>query len=644
MKCQYCGGEIPDTAMFCIHCGQKVVKPAETKPAIDPSAFDEPETTVLSMDQIAPRTEAAAPSSPAAAIPFTPADPFGPATQQSFSPEPSFQPGPSFQPQSAPETNFQPQQSFTPEPSFQPQSAPEPSFQPQQSFTPEPNFQPEPSFQPDVPTAPDGFVPIGAAGSKAQGSFTQPQSQAGSFGQTAGGFAPQANAQPQGQSFAPQQNQPASFGPQGGALNNFQQAGFQQQYGGNFQQSGFEPDQPKKKSKAGLIIGIAAAALVLVAAIILIILKPWAKPKTVDIDLNPYASMTFSGNNGAGTFQFTFDETKFVNENKETIQWMNKKLADETPASQHYYDYCINGDFSAKSGTLSNGDKVVLTWKINEEWAPYFNVNVTSASKEFTVSGLTDIQSKDPFEGYQLMFTGTSPYIDAYGDSSSVPEPFAGLQYKIEPQYDLKAGDTVTVTLMTWEDQDPTAMLEQTYAVHPSTLTKTFTVENTDAYITKAADIPADAMQQLIDVGQLVFEDSETLPDNLKVGSFEYVGNLFLTIKEPDYNSVNNALFTLFKVSVTVTDKVTETNEAGEQVETEKTIDYVYYYDVEYDDLVLAADGTIDIGNLYYYTTTDTVTLTESNITVYGYANTTDYVNSFNSTLESYNIENNLTE
>ena len=630
MKCQFCGGEIPDTAVFCIHCGQRQNKPASepVKPAFG----------------LAPEPEPAKPAYDASQVMVS----LGGSQPVPEAPKPSFRPEPSFQPEPEPIPE--------PEPSFQP------SFQPTQIPEPEPvksSFQPEPSFQPQQSFQTGSFQPVQEPQNNFQtGSFQPVQEPQNNF-QT-GSFQPQNSFQPQQGNFQPQQGgfqpQQGNFQPQQGSFQP-QQGGYQPQQGGyqpqnNFQQGGFqpggyEPEQPKKKKgKAGLIIGIIAALLDIAAVVVLLVVKPF-KPKMVDVNLNDYATMTFDGNSGKGTYTFSFDSTKFVKDNEDTIKWMDKKNATENAPAYDYYLYCVDGTFSGgENGKLKNGDTVTVTWKINEEWAPFFNVNVAQPSKTFTVEGLPEIEELDPFNGFELSFEGTSPYIDAYGDSSRVPEAFQYLQYKIEPQYDLSEGDTVTVTLLDWNDQDPTAQLEAEFGVHPITTSKTYTVIAGGTYVTSASQIPQEEMDYLIEIGQMIYQQDEVdagnVPSNVTVKNFEYAGNLFLTLKEPDYYSTNNALFCLYKVDITVTYKVKEKDGDSEK-EVEKTMDYTYYYDVEYDDLILLSDGTINIDDLWYYTPSDSFSTDKGDVTLYGYTSVETYLASFeNAGLDAYTIENNI--
>ena len=635
MKCQYCGGEIPDSAMFCVHCGQKVIKapePAAPSFAPEPKAPDNNASQVMISFGNQTASEPKAPSYDTSSFQaFAPKEepkPFAPQPE----PQPSYQTS-SFQPVKEEPKAFAPQPE--PQPSFQPQS----SFQPVQSAAPQQNFQPQSNYQPGQPgPAPSNYQP-GKPG-------PQPQNfQTGSFQPVQS--APQRNEQPgfQTGSFQPMQSAPqqdfqtGSFQPmQSGPQQGYQQPGYP---------GGFEPEPAKKKGKAGLIIGIIVGLLVIAAAVVLILLKPW-KPKPVDVSLNDYATMTFDGRSGSGTYTFAFDSTKFVKDYEETIKWMDKKNATENAPAYDYYLYCVDGTFSGgENGKLKNGDTVTVTWKINEEWAPFFNANILEPYKTFTVEGLPEIEELDPFNGFELTFEGTSPYIDAYGDSSRVAEAFQYLQYKIDPQYNLSEGDTVTVTLLDWSDQDPTAQLEADFGVHPITTSKTYTVMAGGSYVTSASQIPQEDLDYIIDIGKAIFQQDEVdagyIPSNVTIKSIEYAGNLFLTLKEPDYYSTNNALFCLYKIDISVTYKETEKDESGTEKEVEKTADYTYYYDIEYDDLILQKDGKINVEDLYYYTPADTFSIDKGDIQFYGYTSKETYLASFESAgLDAYTIENNL--
>ena len=72
-------------------------------------------------------------------------------------------------------------------------------------------------------------------------------------------------------------------------------------------------------------------------------------------------------------------------------------------------------------------------------------------------------------------------------------------------------------------------------------------------------------------------------------------------------------------------------------------MDYTYYYDVEYDDMILLSDGTINIDDLWYYTPGDQFTTDKGDVTLNGYTSVETYLASFeNAGLDAYNMENNI--
>ena len=126
--------------------------------------------------------------------------------------------------------------------------------------------------------------------------------------------------------------------------------------------------------------------------------------------------------------------------------------------------------------------------------------------------------------------------------------------------------------------------------------------------------------------------------------SFDYIGNVFMTIKEPDYSVTNNAFFSVYKVVVTVTTKVKQTAEDGTETEVDQATDYTYYYDVEYDDVIVSADGVVDYNNVYYYTPYSTITLKDTDITLYGYESVDAYLAIFDAEeFAPYNVTKNVT-
>lgn len=116
-------------------------------------------------------------------------------------------------------------------------------------------------------------------------------------------------------------------------------------------------------------------------------------------NLNNYISIQFSGNNTKGYANVKFDKDKFLNDYEDKIKfkqgmeeryiflygYVHKSPAD---AITKYISLSLN-----KTHSLSNGEKVQVTWNIDDvKIKTYFEFNYTYSTKNFVVSGLNEIQ------------------------------------------------------------------------------------------------------------------------------------------------------------------------------------------------------------------------------------------------------------
>ena len=263
--------------------------------------------------------------------------------------------------------------------------------------------------------------------------------------------------------------------------------------------------QPKKKMKKGLLIGIIAGAVALVAivAVLLLVVFPIGKVK---IDLAKYVKVEYSGYDGGGRATATFDRDKFLEDYSGKINYSKKyaSLEDEGFfAAEELIDYYASCYMDSIDSDLKNGDEVNCFIWVDPMTTKVFNVSLKNERKiiaegglnvSFTVEGLEEAELFDPFEGIKFSYTGVEPYAELKIDWSGCPEETKENDYyfEVDKQYDLKNGDKVTITL----DEYAIDYFLTQYGKAPSPTTYTFTVEGAPVLLTSLSQIDATSMSE----------------------------------------------------------------------------------------------------------------------------------------------------
>lgn len=260
------------------------------------------------------------------------------------------------------------------------------------------------------------------------------------------------------------------------------------------------------------------------------------------INLNNYISVSFSGYNLAGHASVRFDEEKFLLDNINDISYNEDNL-------QVYRElYGDNGKSAAnniirnisvklnKSSYLSNGDIVEIVWEINtQKLETYFNWKYICPPQSFTITGLKEAPTFDPFEDVNLTFSGIAPYAKAIVFSNNNRTG----SYTISPNKNLKNGDKVKVT---YYCADKSTMVAN-YGVYPSSYEKTYVVNGLDTYVQSIKELTNEQLDKLVSdarekiwfVGYGNYKDAK------------YCGNYFYYTKAEPINEKGNTICFIFE-------------------------------------------------------------------------------------------------
>ena len=288
------------------------------------------------------------------------------------------------------------------------------------------------------------------------------------------------------------------------------------------------------------------------------------------VDLFDYVSLSFTGINGYGTAVLDVD--------------------DRFP-----YDTEVYFEASITEG-LSNGDEVTVYARANDwsstDLTTYFIQSYGKApeslEKTFTVDGLGEGESFDPFDYIELSIEGISPEGRLSCNIKEQAGIMDGVTADISQTSDLANGDEVTVTLTYEYDNDDTALRNRwaEQGMIPTATQKTYTVEGLMEYVAKLDQITDDALSSMKSQTEDTFRSNVAsdweYPDSL-VG-MNYLGAYLLTPKSGDfYVNHENVVYMVYSIDV---GPVTEYGESYDG--------FTYYYFTAFYDLT-ATDDYCDV-------------------------------------------------
>lgn len=398
----------------------------------------------------------------------------------------------------------------------------------------------------------------------------------------------------------------------------------------------------------------AVLALVLLVAGFKVLYKPTA-------DLNKYVTVEFSGADGYGKATQYFDTQKLYKDFSKKTDFDYKALVEFINEWDDYgYDFKdYIGSLSAtelndlkkgkdrealfkmylalmqqygifpevepvdediQANRLSNGNKVRLTWDeedYTKKWvqscSDIFGIKIKYSDKEYTVKDLDKVSVKDIFADITVEFSGISPDGRAEVVNNSKADEIRNLNFELDKDSDLKNGDTVTVTIY-GDESEISAKLAGAKGYVPEAFTKEYTVEGLDHYIASIDELSdADKQKIAAQTEDQLTSITASWVDGAWIDSMSYMGSYLLTPKE---GSGNRLIYVYTVYAKYDADGIT-----GE---------LTYYYPMEYNNIVMKADGTSGLNVMDYEPSDNSFTKTfESEndsirLRYYGYESVTD--------------------
>ena len=331
---------------------------------------------------------------------------------------------------------------------------------------------------------------------------------------------------------------------------------------------------PKEgKKKTGLIIGIIAAAVVVLVGAIIGIAVFLNSLKRQEIDMNEAVTFQVTGYSGYGEAVLVINEDEMEDKYEDIIAEHTKIRWSKFVDSVDLYEYEVT-DMSG----LSNGDKITLTWEFDSKKASEeYKVDLLGESVVYTVTGLPELEKIDPFEDLSVTFSGNSG--DGYADISIVnyDDYFSYFWYTTSQTYDLSNGDTVTISFDVTDSKDWVA---ERYGYILSPTEKTYTVSGLTEYVLKNEQVTSEAVKPMLGTAEeLIYEHvNDYWSTESSVKAMECIGHF---VSKPESNSygANNVVGLIYKINANV---FTEG----------RSLDVEYYYPVMFRNVVLKEDGS----------------------------------------------------
>lgn len=342
------------------------------------------------------------------------------------------------------------------------------------------------------------------------------------------------------------------------------------------QGNGAMAEVPKKKKNFLPAIIAAAAVVVLVAAVDAI-----SGSRKPTLNLNEYASVEYTGYNGYGKAQVSFDVDRFVDEYYDDLTY-----EEYTPyeVGQELYDSCIDGALDRQEG-LSNGDTVTWAWECDDETAlEAVGVKLKYSDMDFSVEGLEEPETVDLADCINVTFSGISQ------------NGTAKIEYLMDENYSIRVdkttglsnGDTVTVTLEYPGEEDMDEYTARTgIVISPTEVT--YTVTGLEYYVSELSQVTDTALAQMQAKAEEEFSAyvAKAWGEETTLDSFSYAGSYLLTPQDPDAHLGNpNLLALIFHGSATI-DYTTSSGEQNFKANQD------FYWYATFKNLTVGADGEI---------------------------------------------------
>lgn len=297
------------------------------------------------------------------------------------------------------------------------------------------------------------------------------------------------------------------------------------------------------------------------------------------------------------------------------------------------------------SGGLKNGDTVTVslpdvdTEEGQKNYLRNYGIIFTETEKTYTVEGLQEVRTIDPFEKLEFHYSGISPYGELEISNQSEEDCMSDLNFNVNPHDNVKNGDTITITVSGayMDDKETEQYLNQKYGVALSKTQTTVEAEGMDAYVTELSQISETAFGEMKKQAEdtLRAKAAKDWDDEVSLDGATYLGSYFLTAKTPNfYRKCDNMLYLVYQVQCSADFHEDGLHEDGS-----------YYYTVQFRNLIVEPDGTVRVDLSDYRPTSNRITkqLADHGYYFYGYNTLEDaFTNCVTKSVDEYSYESNV--
>lgn len=337
----------------------------------------------------------------------------------------------------------------------------------------------------------------------------------------------------------------------------------------------------KKKAISLRVVGGIISVVIIITVIFLISVK---SGKTIDLD--KYITITAEGYDGNGKAIVEIDWNTIADK-------YGKKLSIKQKGKDEYgifsgiidpiniLEDCIDVNLD-KSEQLHNGDTIKYVWDIDEKLSEYLDCKVKAKGGTYKVNELKEIDTFDAFADLQVKFEGISS--DGVLEMEYSGTELTTSDFSVDCASGLSNGDKVVITI---SDYAVDTCAEK-YGMIPAELSKEYTVEGLPSYVTKAADISKNSLDELKKKAEELYTNEivDNWEEEESLDGITYVGNYFYRAKDTNYVLYQNELYLVYKIGVHAV--YSQDGESYDQTQ------YIYWY-LEYEDLKIDEDGNLQV-------------------------------------------------
>lgn len=303
--------------------------------------------------------------------------------------------------------------------------------------------------------------------------------------------------------------------------------------------------KPGKKVNVGLVAIIAVVAIAVIVAAIFA-WKFFDKKKRT-FDVAEYIQVEFEGYDGYGTAVVSVDEDELGKKvgdildvsSKKAIKSFKKEGEEDYDPTCSFYDV-IEWEVD-KTENLSNGDEIKVSIKVDEDAAEEIGIYIEDAEKTVKVEDLKPLVEVDPFEGIEVTFDGSYPYIYPEYENNGTGDFFENenlyIYYSFEDYDSLDEGDTVTLTIGVSEEE----AMENGFKMTQTS--KEYTVPKMDGYIRTIDGFAESTLEEIektaVETIQDYFDDYK---DEITYSDLEYEG-MYLISSTYSYSNSGYAVY-----------------------------------------------------------------------------------------------------